>query len=248
MVGILGFWFIFCSHDACFMGHYMFVNFKTYEEGTGKKALSLSKLLSTFFTGEVEIIPVVQATDIREICSVVSLKTFGQHADPVSYGANTGHVLPQALRQAGAFGAVVNHAENKHDDAFVEKTINLCKQAGLKVMACAENLSRAKAIAKFSPDFLAIEPPELIGGNVSVSSAKPELISDSVREIHKIDPKIIVITGAGIKNSKDVARAIELGTQGVFVASGIVCAKDKESAVRELLGGFPREPDRGAMP
>ena len=230
------------------MPYYLFVNFKTYEDGTGAKALSLAKLMSTFYTGEVEIIPVCQSADLKEISQTVSLKTFAQHADPVSFGSNTGHVLPESLKLSGAFGTVLNHAENKRDNAFLEKAIKRCMETGLKVMVCAENLARAKEVAKFSPDFIAIEPPELIGGNVSVSSAKPELISGAVKEIHKINPKIIVITGAGIKNSEDVAKATELGTSGVFVASGIVCAKDKEYAIRELLSGFPTGKDSGGMP
>ena len=228
--------------------YYLFVNFKTYEDSTGPKALGLAKLMATFLSGEVAIIPVVQAVDLREIAANVPLKVFAQHADPISYGANTGHTLPEALADAGAYGVVLNHAENKRSDEFVEMAVKRCRDAGLKVMVCAESLDRAKDLAKFSPDFLAVEPPELIGGNVSVSTAKPELISDSVKAIHKIDKGIKVITGAGIKGTSDVAKAIELGTSGVFVASGVVCAKDKEYAIRQLLDGFPARAKGAVMP
>ncbi len=230
------------------MGYYLFVNFKTYEQGTGKNALALAKLMSTFHTGEVEIIPVVQAVDLRPIADGVSLKIFVQHLDPVSFGSNTGSILPEALKSAGAHGSVLNHAENKRENDFVERAVKRCHEAGLNAMVCAENLKRAQEVAKFSPDFIAVEPPELIGGDVSVSSAKPELISDCVKEIKKINPKIVVITGAGIKNSKDVGKAIELGTSGVFVASGIVCAKDREYALRELVSGFPTRDPKKVQP
>jgi triosephosphate isomerase len=195
--------------------------------------------LATFQSGEVDIIPVVQVVDLREIASNVPLKVFAQHVDPISYGAHTGHVLPEALVEAGAFGVVVNHAENKRGDDFVERVVGRCHDVGLKVMVCAESIDRARVLARFSPDFLAVEPPELIGGSVSVSTAKPELISDCVKLIREVDPKVKVITGAGIKDSADVSKAIELGTSGVFVASGVVCAKDKEYALRRLLSGFP---------
>ena len=232
------------------MQHYLFVNFKTYEEGTGKNAFALAKLLSTFSSEAAEVIPVVQAADLRATCEVSSLKVFAQHCDAVKFGSNTGKILPEALKAAGAHGTVLNHAENKITNDAISATIARCREVGLKVMVCAETLSRAKEIAGFSPapDFIAVEPPELIGGNVSVSSAKPELISDSVQAVQKINPEIIVITGAGIKNSGDVRKAIELGTHGVFVASGIVCAKDKEYATRELLSGFPPVRDEGGMP
>jgi len=222
------------------LSFYLFVNFKTYEQGTGDKAISLAKLLSSFYSGDIEIIPVVQSADLREISLDSQLKVFAQHADPISFGSNTGKILPESLKAAGANGTILNHAENKIPNAQIGQTLKRCKEVGLKVMVCAENLKRAKEIAKFSPDFIAVEPPELIGGNVSVSSAKPELISDSVKEIRKINTKIIVITGAGIKSGDDVAKAIELGTSGVFVASGIVCAKDQEWAIRDLINGFPQ--------
>jgi len=220
------------------MKNYLFVNFKTYEQSTGDNALALAKLLSSFFTGEVEIIPVVQSIDLKEISSNVPMKVFCQHIDPVVYGSNTGKILPEAVKQAGAFGTVLNHAENKVSNEFIEKAIARAQEVGLKVMLCAEDLERAKKLAEFSPDFIAVEPPELIGGDVSVSTAKPELISDSVKAIHRVNSEIIVITGAGVKSGADVSKAIELGCKGVFVASGIVSAKDKEYAIRDLLGGF----------
>lgn len=219
--------------------YYLFVNFKTYEEATGKKAFSLAKLLSSFSDGEVDIIPVVQSIDLKEIASGISLNIFAQYVDPVSFGSNTGKIMPSAVKATGAVGTVLNHAEFKVNNEHIKNAVELCKKIGLKTLVCAEDKKRAVEIAKFSPDFIAVEPPELIGGDVSVSSSKPELIESSVKAIHKVNSKIIVITGAGIKSAKDVSKAIELGTKGVFVASGIVKAPDREAAVRELLSGFP---------
>ncbi len=218
----------------------LFINFKTYEAGTGSKALELALLAEKIAkTKKASIALVVQATDIRLIAGRVSLPVFAQHVDPIEFGSNTGRILPEAVVEAGAVGTVLNHAENKRDDEFLKKAIARAKSVGLKVMVCAEDVNRAKRIASFEvkPDFIAVEPPELIGGTVSVSTARPELISDAVREIHSI-ADIPVITGAGIKNSADVMRAIELGTVGVFVASGIVKSADKEKAILGLIAGF----------
>ena len=230
------------------MKHYLFVNFKTYEEGTGHKAVSLSKLLSSLSEEHIEIIPVVQALDIRQVVFESQLKAFAQHCDPIKFGANTGKILPEATKEAGAAGTILNHAENKISNEAIKAAIARCHDLGLEVMVCAETLQRAKEVAEFAPDFIAVEPPELIGGDISVSTARPELISDSVKAIKKINSKIIPITGSGIKTSQDVSKAIELGTMGVFVASGIVCAKDKEYAMRELLSGFPVNPRKEVMP
>ncbi|MCH7902196.1 triose-phosphate isomerase [archaeon] len=217
---------------------YLFVNFKTYEEATGSKALSLGKLLASFFDGSLEIIPVVQATDLREVASSISLNVFAQHVDPVSFGSNTGKITPEAIKNTNAVGTIINHAEFKVDNDSIQKAVEACKKLGLKIMVCAENLERAKEVAFFNPDFIAVEPPELIGGDISVSSSNPELISDSVKAIHEINENIIVITGAGVKTSQDVSKALELGTQGVFVASGIVKADERERTIKELLSGF----------
>ncbi|MFH1391262.1 MAG: triose-phosphate isomerase [Candidatus Diapherotrites archaeon] len=220
------------------MKNYLFVNFKTYEEATGNKALALAKIISSQITEEVEIIPVVQALDLKEVASNVSLKVFAQHIDPIYFGSNTGKILPEAVKSAGAVGTVLNHAENKVENDFIEKAVQRCKEVGLTIMLCAETLERAKQLAVFNPDFIAVEPPELIGGDISVSTANPELISNSVKAIHKVNKEIIVITGAGVKNSDDVKKAVELGCQGVFVASGIVCSKNQEASLKELLNGF----------
>jgi triosephosphate isomerase len=219
----------------------LFVNFKVYEEATGKNALALAKKAEAVAkkTG-ASIALVVQAVDICFLSKQCGLPLFAQHVDAIDFGANTGWVSPFAVSQAGAVGTVLNHAEHKLDNFVLEKTIELAKKSCLLVMACAESLERARQIAAFSskPDFIAIEPPELISGNISVSTANPGLISGSAIAIKQIAPKIIVIAGAGIKNAQDVSRAIELGTSGVFVASGIVKSPDQKKAILDLVSGL----------
>ena len=221
----------------------LFINFKTYAEATGKNAVSLAKKAAAVAAKEnVSIALVVQAADLRLVSQTVKLPVFAQHIDPIGFGGNTGHILPEAVKQAGAFGTVLNHAENKRNNDVLQKSIFRAGALGLTTMVCAESVVRAKQVASFpkKPDLIALEPPELIGGNVSVSSAKPMLIRDGVKAIKKIAPKIIVITGAGIKNAGDVEKAVELGTMGVFVSSGIVKAQNQERAIRELVSGFKR--------
>ncbi|MEK6972709.1 MAG: triose-phosphate isomerase [archaeon] len=222
------------------MERILFINFKTYEQSTGKNALKLAKIAeSAAKKHNKKIVLVVQPFDLQEIAKSVRLEIFAQHIDPVVYGANTGSILPEAVKQAGAIGTILNHAEKKVDDFFLEKAIARAKEVNLKVMCCAENIERAKKIASFKakPDLIAIEPPELIGGTISVSEAKPEIIEDAVKEIHKI-ANIDVVTGAGINTVKDVAKAIELGCVGVFVASSIVKSNNPEKAIEELLSGL----------
>ena len=218
----------------------LFINFKTYERATGEKAVALARAAEKAAKESgVSIALVVQAVDLRAVSEAVSLPVFAQHVDPVGYGSSTGHVLPEAVAAAGAVGTVINHAENKRENGFLEKAIKRAHEAGLMVMVCAEGRVRAEQIAGFAekPELIAIEPPELIGGDTSVSTAQPGLITETVGAVHAI-ADIPVITGAGIKTAGDVGIAVELGTMGVFVASGIVNAKDQGAAISALVKGF----------
>ncbi len=220
----------------------LFVNFKTFAEATGANAVKLAKRVErAALKSKACVVLVVQAADIRAVADAVSLPVFAQHVDPISFGSNTGGVLPEAVRQAGAVGTVLNHAENKRSNEFLQAAVRRAREAGLLVLACAESVERARQLAALSPDFLAVEPPELIGGEVSVSSAKPEVISSAVAAVKSVDPKVVVLTGAGIKSAADVSKAVELGTQGVFVASGVVKAPDPFKAALGLCEGLRRK-------
>ena len=50
-----------------------------------------------------------------------------------------------------------------------------------------------------------------------------------------VDKGIKVLCGAGVKNGGDVKAAIDLGAEGVLLASGVVKAKDPESVIRDLI-------------
>ncbi|MFH1696985.1 MAG: triose-phosphate isomerase [Candidatus Diapherotrites archaeon] len=215
-----------------------FLNFKTYEQATGKRAIELAKIAEkvSHETGH-KIIPVVQAVDLHAVASAVGIEIFAQHIDPVNFGSNTGKNMPEAIKNAGAAGTITNHAEDKQDNEFVERCVNRAREAGLKIMLCAETPKRAAVLAKFKPDLIAIEPPELIGGTLSVSTAKPEIITSAIDAVSKI-AKIPVIAGAGINAREDVSKSIELGAAGVFVASAVVKSKHPEKALRELVSGM----------
>ena len=81
------------------------------------------------------------------------------------------------------------------------------------------------------------EEPELIGGDISVTSADPEIVSGTVEAVRKINKSAKILCGAGVKNGKDVAKAIELGAEGVLLASGVVKAKDTISVLKDLASG-----------
>ncbi|MEM4152283.1 MAG: triose-phosphate isomerase, partial [Nitrososphaerota archaeon] len=61
---------------------------------------------------------------------------------------------------------------------------------------------------------------------IPVSKAKPEVVTETVKLVRRINSDLILLCGAGISTADDVARAIELGTEGVLLASAYVKAKD----------------------
>jgi triosephosphate isomerase len=216
--------------------NYLIINFKTYIEGSGKKAGRLAMIADNIAKQKNKnIILVVQETDINRISHLVSIPVFSEHLDPIDYGAHTGKILAQTLKFNGAKGVVLNHSENRFNLEQIENSRKIAKKNELKTIICSNDAEQAVALSQFKPDFLAVEPPELIGGNTSVSKAKPEIITDTVNKIRKYHKKQIILCGAGIKTAEDVKKAIKLGTQGVFVSSGIVKAKDPEKKIRELI-------------
>ena len=216
----------------------LLVNLKTYKEGLGKGALKIEQAAfkASKKTG-VNVGLAVQAVDLRLVKRV---PLFSQHIDSAGFGTHTGFITPEAVKDSGAHGTLINHAEHKISLKEIELGIKRAHEVGLEVIACAKDLNEAKSIAglKEKPEFIAYEPPELIGGNISVSTAKPEVLEEVVKEIMKIDRKINILCGAGIKDYNDALVAKKLGTKGLLVASGIVEAENTEKAIIELCNGL----------
>ena len=215
------------------------LNVKTYAEATGVKALEIAKLMDKISqeTGASMAIA-VQATDISLCAKEVSITVFAEHIDPVKPGSHTGWTLPEAVKEARAIGTLINHSEHRLKLADIDVCVTIAKELGLDHIVCTNNVATSKAAATFSPNFIAVEPPELIGGDISVTTADPDIVSSSVEAVKAIDKNVKVLCGAGVKNGKDVAKSIELGADGVLLASGVVKAKDKERVIRDLASGL----------
>lgn len=216
------------------MKNALIVNFKTYEQGSGFRAGKLAKICNKVAkkTGK-NIILAVSEVDIHRISTLVDIPVYSEHLDPIHPGAHTGKNLPQALKDNGADGTLLNHSEDRFRLDQLEDSIAIAKEVGLKTVVCANNALAARAVAAFSPDMIAVEPPELIGGDTSISTAKPEVITDTIKDVEKV-AEIPILCGAGVKTAADVKKAVELGSKGILVASGVVKNKDPEKALTEL--------------
>lgn len=211
------------------------VNFKTYSEATGAKAIELAKKAEKVSSEtRISVVIAPQFTDIAPVAEAVDIPVFAQHVDPISPGGFTGHVLAESVKEAGAVGTLVNHSERQLKLSDIDEIIKMAKVENLISCVCANNPAISTAVATLKPDMIAVEPPELIGTGIPVSKAKPEVITDTVRLVREVNPKVTILCGAGISRGEDVAAALKLGTQGVLVASAIVKAKDPYVIMREF--------------
>lgn len=208
------------------------INFKTYEEATADKAVKLAKICDKIARKyRAKIILCVQATDIEKVSDAVRIPVFAQHVDAQKYGAHTGWILPESAKKAGATGSLVNHSEHKLSNERIKETTKRLRALNMLSIVCAKTPARAAELAKYKPDYIAIEPPELIGGKISVSKAKPEVITRTTQKVKTIP----ILCGAGIHTTEDVMKAKELGAAGVLVASGVVKAKNPEKELVKLV-------------
>jgi len=214
------------------------LNFKTYRESTGIEALRLAEIcedISREYSVQMVVVP--QVADIHAISSAVNIPVYAQHVDGVGFGGFTGHVTAASLKAAGAAGSLINHSERRLKLAEIEASITACRSFGLKTIVCTNNVATTRSAAALEPDFVAVEPPELIGSGIPVSKANPEVIRGSVAAVKDIAPKVAVLCGAGIAHGEDLRSAIELGSEGVLLASGIIKAADQRKALEDLVSG-----------
>jgi len=217
----------------------LLINFKTYARGTGKKALSLAKIADSVAKKTKAIIILsVQPTDLEKVSASISIPVYAQHMDAITPGSHTGWILPEAVKGAGAKGTLINHSEHNIEKKIISENVKKCKEMGIVSVCCAATPKIAKELAAFGPDFIAIEPPELIGGDVSVAKARPEIISDTVKTVKKANPNVKVLCGAGVNSREDVSKALKLGAEGVLVASAIVKSEKPEKVIKDLISGF----------
>ncbi|MFQ6085700.1 MAG: triose-phosphate isomerase [Candidatus Bathyarchaeia archaeon] len=219
----------------------LIINFKAYENAVGKGAVELSKAADEVGR-EFDVSAVVcpQPTDIFRIAEVVDIPVFAQHVDFVEPGKFTGHVLIEAVKAAGAVGTLINHSERRLPMLQIDRIVKRAKGLKLDCCVCAGNASTSAAVAALGPDYVAFEDPRLIGTGVSVSTAKPEAVRESVKRILDANPRVVPLCGAGITDGTDAYRALELGAEGVLVASGIVKAKDPKEALIDIASGLRR--------
>lgn len=201
------------------------INFKTYKAGSGKRALKLIKELEK---AKIKPIVCLQPADLH-LSELTSLQVWAQHVDPIKYGSNTGWILPEDVKQNGAKGVLINHSE--HPNNKIKETIQQCKELKLKTMVLVPNAKDINKYKKYKPDFIGVEPSELIGSKTKSVTSDPDLIKKSVKNSGDIP----LLVGAGVKSKEDIIISKKLGAKGVLIASAIVKSKTPLKVYESLI-------------
>ncbi len=214
----------------------LIINFKNYEEVSADNAIKLAESARQVAEKlEVEIVVAPPQPVLALIAKNVQVPVICQHVDNERMGPTTGFVVPEIAKSCGAVGSLINHSEHRIEMSSIASLVQRMRKLGMVSIICAQEPHEVVEISSLHPDFIAIEPPELIGSGRAVSKENPAIITKSIQGAGS---RSSVICGAGITDKGDVAKAMELGSQGILVASGVVKANSWEKKIIELASGM----------
>ena len=168
----------------------------------------------------------------------VKLPVICQHVDDSQVGSTTGFFVPEIAKSYGAVGSLINHSEHRLNNKNIRNIIERLHQLNMFSVVCAQTAQEVAELADLSPNFIAVEPPELIGSGKAVSKVNPLIIIDSLQALAKNSMSTKMICGAGITDKSDVISALELGAEGILVASSVVKAKSWSEKLYDLASAF----------
>lgn len=217
------------------------INFKNYIAAQAEEALKLAAVAEDISTKEnVQIAVAPPFPALFYVAKNVKIPVFAQHSEAVVEEASTGHIPIFILSSNNIRGSIINHSERRMNIEDIARAIKMLRKDRLVSLVCARDVEEAKKIASLAPDMIAVEPPELIGTGRAVSKVSPELVSSAVKAVRGIDKNIAVLCGAGISSEEDVKAAMNLGSDGVLVASAIVKSHDKHEIIHAMANMLNR--------
>ena len=210
------------------------INCKNYEEISGdkiKKFIKIAEQVSKKYKIKIAISP---PQHLIGLVANSSIPILAQHIDDSKIGSTTGYIIPELLKKSKVKGSLINHSEHRISSKEIEKLVLKLKELKMISIVCVKDVAEVKKYLKINPDFIAIEPPELIGSGKAISTEKPDLIQKAARIVNDSKNKTKLLCGAGIVSGEDVAKSIELGSKGILVASGIIKAKNWNKIILEF--------------
>ena len=210
------------------------INCKNYEEIAGDKITKFVKIAEKISKKYKVKIAISPPQHLVGLVANSSIQILAQHIDVSKVGSTTGFIIPELLKKSGVKGSLINHSEHRITSKEIKKLVLKLKELKMISILCVKDVAEVKKYVKLDPDYIAIEPPELIGSGKAVSKEKPELIAKAASIVNNSKNKTKLLCGAGIVSGEDVTKAIELGSKGILVASGIIKAKDWNKVISEF--------------
>lgn len=210
------------------------INCKNYEEVSGDKIIKFVKTAEKISKRYKVKIAIAPPQHLIGLVSNSTIPILAQHVDDSKVGSTTGFVIPELLKKSRVKGSLINHSEHRIASKEIQKLILKLKELKMISIVCVKDVAEARKYSKYNPDYIAIEPPELIGSGKAVSKEKPELIMKAATAVKSSKNKTKLLCGAGIVSGEDVSKAVELGSKGILVASGIIKAKDWNKIISEF--------------
>ena len=214
------------------------INCKNYEEIAGEKIIKLAKIAEKISKKYKIKIAIAPPHHLIPLITKFGIIVLAQHLDDKKVGSTTGFMIPEIIKKSKIDGSIINHSEHRITENEIKNLVKRLKKLKLKTIVCVKNVSEAKKYAKINPTFIAIEPPELIGTGRAISTEKPQLITNSINAVQSAKNSTKLLCGAGIVSAEDVSRAVELGSKGILVASGVIKAKNWESILNDFSRGL----------
>ncbi|HZH39341.1 MAG TPA: triose-phosphate isomerase [Bacillales bacterium] len=217
----------------------LIINLKNYLETSGDNTIKLVKDAEKVSERlDVEIIVSPPQPSLALIVKQTNLKVISQHVDLKNIGSTTGYYIPEIIDKIGASGSLINHSEHPIETTEIKQLIEKLKELNLLTFVCVKTTKELNEILELGPNYIAIEPPELIGTQKSISSEKPFLIRECKQMVSTKDQISELICGAGINKNEDVKMALEYGAKGILVSSSITKASNWYEKIFELASAF----------
>jgi triosephosphate isomerase len=217
----------------------LIINFKNYLEVSGSHTIRFAKVAEQVADNlRIEIVIAPPQPSLSAVIQNVKLPVICQHVDDSGVGSTTGFFIPEVAKSYGPVGSLINHSEHRLNIKTIRNLVERLHQLRMVSVVCAQTAQEVAELADLSPNFIAVEPPELIGSGKAVSKVNPSVITDSLQVLAKNSTPTKMICGAGITDKSDVISALELGAEGILVASSVVKAKCWSEKLSDLASGF----------
>jgi len=210
------------------------INCKNYEEIAGKKITKFIGIVEQIAKKHKIKIAVAPPQHLLSQTTGTSVPILAQHLDNSNIGSTTGFMIPELVKKSKVCGALINHSEHRIPSKDIAKMVQRLRNLNMISVVCVKDIAELKKYLNLNPDYIAIEPPELIGSGKAVSKERPDLIINAAKAVNNKKNKTKLLCGAGIVSGKDVEKAIQLGSKGILVASGIIKANNWKQKLNEF--------------